>query len=563
MTSIAIIGARLNSSRLPGKHLRLLADVPLIERLVTRLQNCEKLDKIILATTADDFNQPLVEWAHKQIPVTVFDGDVNDLVGRIDSVVQKENPKHIVYICGDCPLIDPGFVDHSLTQLSQNPSKHKISLKDGIESIHEGVDIYSRAGWSTLVMNSTTDMTREHVGYANDVSPCLDVLEIDDSDDFSSINHRISVDTPADYDFMQTVYSRWYQTHPAESIVDLKWVQAELLRDEVLRSMNEHVHQKKPELQYQKVALFCHVSETIGLGHVKRCAIIAAALQENLGVGTTIYICGNEKPLPWLNSSHIWHHDNFYEMESNRDDCWVIDYHPDHIDTRQLVETVQEAKKDRDTNIVAIDKMNCLLDICDNLFLPAFFTPMNNPKISVGWDHYFLPSFPKVKKKKQLLVLTGGSDALGYGELLPQCIENIMLSDWQLIWVQGPYASAPNLDSQKRWQLLKNPDDLYEKMAESSIVLSCYGLSLFESMASGSFTVLLPPQHLCDDIELAELRKAEACLIIDSMDDVNSTLVDIENKNVKTEHYTRNSKRLFHDVDGAKKISALVKKLLE
>lgn len=62
---LGVIGARLNSSRLPGKHLLDLADKPLIARLFERLEKIPELDAIVLATTADEYNQPLVQWAQQ------------------------------------------------------------------------------------------------------------------------------------------------------------------------------------------------------------------------------------------------------------------------------------------------------------------------------------------------------------------------------------------------------------------------------------------------------------------------------------------------------------------
>jgi len=105
MNIVAIIGARLNSSRLPAKHLLPLAGKPLIERLVERLKRSQSIDQMVLATTADDFNQPLIDWAKGKLDCYVHHGDVNDLMGRVDAVVTRYNPDIIVYICGDSPLV--------------------------------------------------------------------------------------------------------------------------------------------------------------------------------------------------------------------------------------------------------------------------------------------------------------------------------------------------------------------------------------------------------------------------------------------------------------------------
>ena len=228
MRVVAIIGARLNSSRLPGKHLLPLANKPLIQRLLERLQQCNLLSEIVLATTADAFNQPLLGWAEGNCSCFAYQGDVDDLVGRIDTVVVDYCAEIVVYICGDCPLVDPGFIDHGVRALMDKPQYHTLTLQPGIKTIHEGIDFYTRRGWDKLVLHSTTPVEREHVGYANKSKHCLTTLMIADSDDHSAVQHRISVDTPADYDFMVQVYDRWYKRRDEVGIVPLKRLQAQL-----------------------------------------------------------------------------------------------------------------------------------------------------------------------------------------------------------------------------------------------------------------------------------------------------------------------------------------------
>ena len=65
MNVLAVVGARLNSSRLPGKYLLPLAGEPMIEHLVRRLEQCRELDAVCLATCADPVNDPLRAWAKR------------------------------------------------------------------------------------------------------------------------------------------------------------------------------------------------------------------------------------------------------------------------------------------------------------------------------------------------------------------------------------------------------------------------------------------------------------------------------------------------------------------
>ena len=567
MKCIAVVGARLNSSRLPGKHLLSLAGKPLIERVVERLRKCSSLNKIIVATTADEYNLPLVNWAEtcEFADPFAYTGDVNDLMGRINAVFESECPDYIVYICGDCPLLEPSFIEHALAQLQANPHMDSTQLKKGTITIHEGIAAYSHQGWKKLMRISTSDLAREHVGYADTLTPTLTKLEIEDSADYSTIQHRISVDTPADYNFMQQVYERWYRDNDKNSIVDLKWVQDELIRDKTLREINAHVVQKNPRVAYKKVALFCHVSEKIGLGHLRRCAMIASALQENLGFGTTIHICGEQRTLHWLTTATRWYNSFTTladEMAHNENQLWILDMHPEFVDLNTLQEKCTEARSIKNTRVLALDRLSALLDCIDLLFIPSFYSSINNadknPKISYGWDHYLIPERQSRIKKRQIIVLTGGSDALDYGHELPTLIEKLVDNSWTLIWIQGPYAKPPILANKTRWTLVKNPLNLDLLMEESLVSISAYGLSLFESMASACCTLLLPVQHLCSKEEIDALKQTESCIVLQSVEEIQTVFDNVINNDFQRNKTSDKAASLFSGEHG---MSLLIKKV--
>jgi spore coat polysaccharide biosynthesis protein SpsF (cytidylyltransferase family) len=126
---VGIIGARLNSSRLPRKHLLDLAGAPLIARMFERLERVPEIDRLVLATTADDYNRPLVEWAEANgKSVFAFAGDVNDLVGRVDAVVRAENPDIVLYLCGDSPLMEPDSISAWIQAYLREPDLDFVEL---------------------------------------------------------------------------------------------------------------------------------------------------------------------------------------------------------------------------------------------------------------------------------------------------------------------------------------------------------------------------------------------------------------------------------------------------
>ncbi|WP_037470371.1 cytidylyltransferase domain-containing protein [Shewanella waksmanii] len=532
MNTLAIVGARLNSSRLPGKHLLELAQEPMIKRLWQRLIKCKNVDHSVLATTADQYNQPLLEWAQaSQVESFAYNGDVNDLVGRIDAVIRHHKPKYIVYICGDSPLIEPAFIDHGIAKLKSNPAAEKIVLSEHVRTLHEGMSFYSAEGWEKLAKISSTKMAKEHVGYGDVEVPTLNKLAIDDVADYSQIKHRISVDTPADYHFMQTIYQKWYENNPASSIVSLLWVQEQLLSTNSLREINQHVTQKLANQKYKKVSLYCHTSAEAGAGHLRRCALLAAGLQEHLGFGTTIYIHGTPLNYPWLNTQHQWlasESDLLNMLKKDKNPILLMDFSPRHINMMKLSDLCRTLTEKQ---IIAIDQLGELQPWVDLVFIPSFYSELKATNVSFGWQNYLSqPAKTNPRKNRQILIMTGGSDALNYGNQLPSLLEESGI-DWPILWVQGPMAQSPKLKMGSNIKVLKNPDNLLQLMAESEIILSCYGLSFFESLANYAATILLPVAHLCDKNEITALEKENCCIISKSLQDSIDKLQDlIKNK---------------------------------
>ncbi|BCV48706.1 cytidylyltransferase domain-containing protein [Shewanella algae] len=566
--TLAIVGARLNSSRLAGKHLLPLAGAPMISHIWRRLMQCQEVNDCELATTADDFNRPLLDWATEHsVECHPYEGDVNDLMARLDSIIQRQYPDYILYVCGDCPLIDPGFIDHGLKALKAS-GKDSIELNPGVVSMHEGMAFYSRRGWDKLMSVSQCAMSREHVGYGDKLTPILERLSIPDSGDYSKAQQRISVDTQADYRFMAEIYRRWYAEHPADSIVSLAWVQEQLLSDPALSAINAHVQQKAADRQYAKAGIYCHLGAEIGLGHFKRAELIADALQEYLAIGAQVHALyegstpnslaqTSSAKVTWYQTEAEW----LTALKADASPLIILDLHPDFIALPAIKQALQNLRH-KGCKLVGIDKLAPLLPELDWLFIPSFNTSLQHPKVSSGWQNYLFSPLPQRPKKPQILVLTGGSDALGYGQALPGLLSQLH-TDWPIVWIQGPLAPRPRLPAGCNIQVLKNPENLKQWIAESEVVLSCYGLSLFESIYARAATLLLPPRHLCDDAELALLEKTQSCLISDSLSDAIHKLELLLSDAKVRENLQTEAARVFANHGGIKQLMAEISSLLK
>lgn len=115
MKVVAIIQARMGSSRLPGKVLRKIDGHPMIYYTLTRLKKSKYIDQIILATSTKDIDTPLAEYA-ASLGVEVFRGSEDNVLERYKLAADKYNADIVIRMTGDCPLIDPVIVDHMVTK---------------------------------------------------------------------------------------------------------------------------------------------------------------------------------------------------------------------------------------------------------------------------------------------------------------------------------------------------------------------------------------------------------------------------------------------------------------
>jgi glutamate-1-semialdehyde aminotransferase/spore coat polysaccharide biosynthesis protein SpsF (cytidylyltransferase family) len=107
---IAIIQARYNSTRFPGKILKKIKGKTLLEILIKRLQKSKYINKIVVAssTKVEDLK---IKDVCDQLHIEFFQGSENDVLDRYYKVAKFLKAKNIIRITSDCPLIDPIVVD--------------------------------------------------------------------------------------------------------------------------------------------------------------------------------------------------------------------------------------------------------------------------------------------------------------------------------------------------------------------------------------------------------------------------------------------------------------------
>ena len=125
----ALIFSRMDSTRLPGKALRMLAGRTVLDRVTSRVKMSRDLDGVIVCTSTRDIDDPIAAFAENDPALGLFRGDVDDVLGRALNAARAENADAIVRISGDSPFIDP----HVINQIVM---AHRSSDVDLTTNVH-------------------------------------------------------------------------------------------------------------------------------------------------------------------------------------------------------------------------------------------------------------------------------------------------------------------------------------------------------------------------------------------------------------------------------------------
>ena len=164
MKTVAIIQARMGSSRLPGKVLMDLGGQTVLERVVRRVQHCKYVDEIVVATSILPVDDEIVATCG-QMDVPVFRGSESDVLDRFLMAADAHHADICVRITADCPLIDPGLSDEIIRLFKQaNPPVDYASNKIP-QSYPRGLDteVFTIAALKRAWQNASLPYERAHV----------------------------------------------------------------------------------------------------------------------------------------------------------------------------------------------------------------------------------------------------------------------------------------------------------------------------------------------------------------------------------------------------------------
>lgn len=241
MKTVALVQARMGSTRLPKKVLRLVDNKPMIQVLLSRLSKSKELDEIVVATSKSPQNNEL-QTVVESLGFKCTRGSEEDVLDRYFNSAKMMNADIIVRITGDCPLIDPFLVDECIRGLK----KFKVDYYSNTNpvSFPDGLDVEVMTFQSLERANSETNSKydREHVTPYIINSDSFLKSSLKHSEDFSHL--RWTVDEIEDLKVVNNVFKHFSPN------LDFNWKQVLKLQKNNPRLFSENKNIKNNEGAY-------------------------------------------------------------------------------------------------------------------------------------------------------------------------------------------------------------------------------------------------------------------------------------------------------------------------
>lgn len=199
---VAIVQARMTSSRLPGKVMMELCREPILHHVVARLRASEMITRIIVATSSDATDDTIERWCSAN-GVDVFRGSLDDVLDRYYNAAKTFGAKTIVRITADCPLLDPAIVDEVIEEFLSGGYDHVSTggrYPDGLDT-----EVFSFEALERAYSEARLASEREHVTpYIWKRPKEFRLSSVRCEEDLSDM--RWTVDDPEDFLFVTKVY---------------------------------------------------------------------------------------------------------------------------------------------------------------------------------------------------------------------------------------------------------------------------------------------------------------------------------------------------------------------
>ena len=205
--TIAIVQARMASSRLPGKVLKEINGKSMLAWVVERTRQARNVDYVAVATTTDSADDTIERWC-KEALTACYRGSMFDVLDRYYQAARLYAADVIVRVTADCPLIDPQVIDDTITAFHDNnadfaanrlPPPWGRTFPIGLDTEVCRFSALERAWKEAREAHEREDV----MPYLYDVPDRFKVFQLNTSPDYGAL--RWTVDTPEDLEFIRAI----------------------------------------------------------------------------------------------------------------------------------------------------------------------------------------------------------------------------------------------------------------------------------------------------------------------------------------------------------------------
>jgi spore coat polysaccharide biosynthesis protein SpsF len=238
MNTLAIIQARMGSTRLHGKVLLDLGGATVLARVVRRLERSQQIGKIVVATTTAPADEAIVGECER-LQVSSFRGSEDDVLDRYFQAARLYPAGTVVRITSDCPLIDPTLVDETIRVFGDEHADYASNVSPRTYPRGLDTEVFTYSALERAWREARAPYEREHVTpYLYEHPETFRLASL--SGDVDHGHYRWTLDTPEDLELLRTIYSRF------DNRDDFRWQDAIALieREPELAELNSQVLQK-------------------------------------------------------------------------------------------------------------------------------------------------------------------------------------------------------------------------------------------------------------------------------------------------------------------------------
>jgi spore coat polysaccharide biosynthesis protein SpsF len=239
MKVVAIIQARMRSTRLPGKVLADVGGRPMLCRVCDRARQAELVDQVVVATTFHPDDDQIVDQC-RRMRLPCFRGSAEDVLDRYHQAAGAYQAEAVVRITADCPLIDPQVIDLVVSAFLQHWPDYASNILRRTWPRGQDTEVIRAAALARACREATRPYQRTHVTpYLYQHPESFRLLSVTGPEDLGE--GRWTVDLPEDLDFVRAIYRRL----DGNQTSSWRRVQRLLIREPALAELNRHVRQKQ------------------------------------------------------------------------------------------------------------------------------------------------------------------------------------------------------------------------------------------------------------------------------------------------------------------------------